>query len=45
MLRRLAPLLPASLAELAAIEAGLITAPDDELRFHSGPPRASSLSA
>jgi tRNA 2-(methylsulfanyl)-N6-isopentenyladenosine37 hydroxylase len=33
------------LGELAAIEAGLITAPDDELRFHSGPPRARSLSA
>jgi tRNA-(ms[2]io[6]A)-hydroxylase len=29
------------LAELAAVEAGLITTPDSMLRFHSGPPRAS----
>ncbi len=26
------------LEELAAIEAGLVTAPDSEFRFHSGPP-------
>ena len=29
------------LAALAAVEAGLATAPDAELRFHSGPPRGS----
>jgi tRNA-(ms[2]io[6]A)-hydroxylase len=30
----------ARLAELAALEAQLISEPDDEFRFHSGPPRA-----
>ena len=35
----------ARLAELAAVEAGLATAPDDQLRFHSGPPRGSASSA
>ncbi|MFO1401910.1 MAG: tRNA isopentenyl-2-thiomethyl-A-37 hydroxylase MiaE [Steroidobacteraceae bacterium] len=33
------------LAELAAVEAGLATAPDELLRFHSGPPRGSVSSA
>jgi tRNA-(ms[2]io[6]A)-hydroxylase len=30
----------ARLAQLAAVEAELITTPDEQLRFHSGPPRA-----
>jgi tRNA-(ms[2]io[6]A)-hydroxylase len=29
------------LVELAAVEAELIVSPDDQLRFHSGPPRVS----
>ena len=33
--------LPARLAALAAVEAGLISACDEQLRFHSGPPPAS----
>jgi tRNA isopentenyl-2-thiomethyl-A-37 hydroxylase MiaE len=35
----------ARLAALAAVEAELISAPDEALRIHSGPPRGSSLSA
>jgi len=35
----------ARLRELAAVEAGLITAPDEVLRFHSGPTRAAALPA
>jgi tRNA-(ms[2]io[6]A)-hydroxylase len=31
------------LRELATIEAGLITTPDEELRFHSGPLRAAAV--
>jgi tRNA-(ms[2]io[6]A)-hydroxylase len=31
----------ARLAELASVEAELATSPDDQLRFHSGPPRGS----
>jgi tRNA-(ms[2]io[6]A)-hydroxylase len=31
----------ARLAQLAAVEAELATSPDDQLRFHSGPPRGS----
>jgi tRNA-(ms[2]io[6]A)-hydroxylase len=33
------------LRELAAIEAGLITSPDEELRFHSGPVHAATVPA
>jgi len=32
---------PARLAELAAVEAGLATAPDPAFRFHSGPPASA----
>jgi len=32
------------LAELAAVEAELATLPDEQLRFHSGPPRLGSAS-
>jgi tRNA-(ms[2]io[6]A)-hydroxylase len=35
----------ARLAELAAIEGQLISEPDEQLRFHSGPPRASDCSS
>lgn len=35
----------ARLAELAVLEAELATSDDDELRFHSGPPRASVSSS
>ena len=35
----------ARLGELAAVEAGLITAPDELLRFHSGAPRGSVASS
>jgi tRNA-(ms[2]io[6]A)-hydroxylase len=30
------------LATLAAVEAELVTSPDDQLRFHSGPPRGNA---
>ncbi len=37
--------LPARLAQLAAVEAGLITSADLQLRFHSGPPASAPAAA
>jgi tRNA-(ms[2]io[6]A)-hydroxylase len=36
---------PTRLAELAAVEAELATRPDEQLRFHSGPPALGSASS
>jgi tRNA isopentenyl-2-thiomethyl-A-37 hydroxylase MiaE len=46
-LRHFAPVprLMRRLQELAAVEAELITAPDEVLRFHSGPLAAAALQA